>query len=167
MVVLVDKREQPTGISEKRYKSFGVEYRRATLDYGDYTYNFTLPNGEILYDESSRVYPEVMIERKMNLDELALCFGRERKRFEAEMERAKSHDADIFLLVEDASWENLLNGKYRSKLNAKAYAASLIAWQIRYKIRVIFCKSETSGKLISQILYRHLKERLERGEFDG
>ena len=34
-------------------------------------------------------------------------------------------------------------------------------------MNVVFCKEETSGRLIKEILYRDLKERLERGEFDG
>ena len=38
---------------------------------------------------------------------------------------------------------------------------------IRYNMNVIFCKEETSGRLIKEILFRDLKERLERGEFDG
>jgi hypothetical protein len=35
---------------------------------------------------------------------------------------------------------------------------------IRYELQVIMCKAETSGRLIKEILYRDLKERLERGE---
>lgn len=165
MAVLVDTREQPTKKAFERYKKFGKPYKRCTLDYGDYTWQFTL-NDKPFFNETEKIYPFCMVERKMNLDELAMCFTRDRKRFEAEMQRAKSHNAEIFLLVENASWENLINGKYRSKFNAKAFEASLIAWQIRYGLRVIFCKSETSGELIKEILYRDLKERLERGDFD-
>ena len=43
--ILVDTREQDTDRSKKRYESFGVPYQKATLDYGDYTYNATLPDG--------------------------------------------------------------------------------------------------------------------------
>ena len=108
---------------------------------------------------------QVCIERKMNLDELAGCFTRERKRFEAEFKRAQENGAKIYLLVENATWENLLNGKYRSKFNAKAFEASIIAWTIRYNMQIIFCKDETSGELIKEILYRELKERLENGQY--
>lgn len=165
LVVLVDNREQPTERAEARYKKFGRPYRRCTLSYGDYTYNFTL-NNNLYFNESQTIKPLCMVERKMNLDELALCFGRERKRFIAEMERAKDNNADIYLLVENATWENLLNHKYRSKYNPAAMKASLMAWMVRYNLKLIFCKAETSGELISEILYRDLKERLERGEFD-
>ena len=42
--ILVDTREQDTERAHKRYASFGVPIRRAVLNYGDYTYNATLPD---------------------------------------------------------------------------------------------------------------------------
>lgn len=161
--VLIDKREQDTERARKRYEAFSVPYNRATLDYGDYTFNAMI-DGVPIYDTGSRICPKCAVERKMNLDELAACFTHERKRFQAEMERAKAEKAKVFLLVEDASWENLVNGRYKSKFNPTAFLASITAWMIRYELQVIMCKAETSGRLIKEILYRDLKERLERGE---
>ena len=74
MVVLVDRREQPTKRAEKRYESFGIPYRKVTLSYGDYSYNALLPDGTWLFTEDKALSPYVVIERKMNLDELASCF---------------------------------------------------------------------------------------------
>lgn len=164
--ILVDTREQDTDRSKKRYQSFGVPYKKAILDYGDYTYNAELPGGK-LYDISKTISPVCVVERKMNLDELAGCFTKSRQRFQKEFERAADNGSRIYLICENANWENLLNGKYRSKLNPNAFAASTAAWMIRYNMNVIFCKEETSGRLIKEILFRDLKERLERGEFDG
>lgn len=165
MTVLHDTREQQTDQARRRYKAFGVPTQKAVLDYGDYTYNVTLPEGD-LYDTKSRIFPRCAVERKMNLDELAMCFTRERKRFAAEMQRASDHGARIYLLVEDATWENLLNGKYRSRFNASAFSGSLAAWTVRYNLVPIFCKAESSGPIIREILYRDLKERLNNGEFE-
>lgn len=165
MIILHDSREQQTDQARRRYQSFGVPTEKATLDYGDYTYNATLPSGEQIYQNSGRIIPTCAVERKMNLDELAACFTKERKRFAAEMERATAAGARMFLLVENATWENLLNGKYRSRFNAKAFAGSLMAWTVRYNLIPVFCKQETSGRLIREILYRDLKERLQNGEF--
>ena len=158
--ILVDSREQPSQRADRRYKSFEIPYKRCTLDYGDYAINCTLRCGKSLYDVSERVSADVVIERKMNLDELAGCFTHSRKRFQKEFERAKSRNAKIYLLIENASWENLINGKYRSKFNAKAFKASLTAYMARYNAQVIMCKAETSGTLIKEILYRELKEML-------
>ena len=164
--ILVDTREQDTERAHKRYASFDVPIRRAALNYGDYTYNATLPDGKQIHDISQTVIPVCAVERKMNLDELAECYTRSRKRFQNEFERARDHGCRVYLLCENASWENLLNGKYRSRFHANAFAASVTAWLVRYNANLIFCKEETSGRLIREILYRDLKERLERGEFD-
>lgn len=164
--ILVDTRERDTKRSKKRYEAFGVPYKKATLEYGDYTYNAELPHGKI-YDISNTISPSCVIERKMNLDELANCFTHGRQRFQREFERAAKNGCRIYLICENANWENLLNGKYRSRFNSNAFAASATAWMIRYNMNVIFCKEETSGRLIKEILFRDLKERLERGEFDG
>ena len=165
--ILVDSREQKTEKAKKRYQSFEVPYQRATLNYGDYTYNAVLPDGNEIFNVEKTILPFCAIERKMSLDELAGCFTRSRERFKKEFEKATDHECRIFLICENSNWENLLNGKYRSKFNANAFLASSVAWMVRYNMNVIFCKEETSGRLIKEILYRDLKERLERGEFDG
>lgn len=167
MQIIVDSNEQPSKRAQRRYDSFGAPYRVQKIDYGDYTYNFTLPNGKNLYGTEERIYPTVSIERKADLTELSQCLCQSRDRFEREFKRAQEHGASMYLLVEDATWENLINGKYGTKFNPKAYLASMAAWISRYNIKPIFCKAETSGRLIKEILYRELKERLERGEYDG
>lgn len=165
MQIIVDTREQPSARAEKRYNSFSVPYKRQTLAYGDYTYNFMLPDKKWLYEQNETIHGDVVIERKADLVELSQCFCQSRVRFEKEFEKAKENNAGIYLLVEDANWENLINGKYDTKYNPKAYFASIAAWMARYNMKVIFCKSETSGKLIKEILYRELKERLENGYY--
>lgn len=165
MSVLIDTREQPTERAKKRYQSFGVPYHRQKLNYGDYTYNFRLPNGQDLFEVDIPVDGKAVIERKMNLEELSSCFTHERDRFKAEFERAKQNNANVYLLVENASWENLINGKYKTKYNSKAFISTICAWSVRYNIKIIFCKSETTGRLIKEILYRELKEQLEQGVY--
>lgn len=163
MSIIVDTREQPSGRALHRYESFGVPYQRQKLDYGDYTYNFTLPNGVSYFLDDESIYPDVIVERKMDLEELSQCFCQSRKRFKAEFERALSHKANIYLLIEDGNWEKLLHGRYNTRFNSKAFTSSLVAWMVRYNIKVIFCQHEISGKLIKEILYRELKEKLESG----
>lgn len=163
--ILVDSREQNTERARKRYASFGVPCGKATLSYGDYTYNATLPDGTKIYNESKTIEPICVVERKMDLTELAACFTHGRERFQREFERAADKGCRIYLICENSNWENLLNGKYRSKFNPVAFTASSVAWMVRYNMNLIFCKEETSGKIIKEILYRDLKERLERGEF--
>ena len=163
--VIADTREQPTDKSRRRYASMGVPVERATLDFGDYTWNAVLPDGRPIYDTENRIQPTITIERKESLDELAQCFTRSRDRFRREFQRAADHQARIFLIVENASFEKLVNGRYRSRFNPNAFLASVTAYTVRYNMNLLFCKEDTSGRLIKEILYRDLKERLERGEF--
>ena len=119
-----------------------------------------LPDGRKIYDDSKTIEPACVIERKMDLAELSNCFTHGRERFQREFERAANNGCRIYLI-----WENLLNGKYRSKFNPNAFTASSVAWMVRYNLNLIFCKEETSGRLIKEILYRDLKERLENGQY--
>lgn len=159
MVILVDTREQDTPSLRRRLELTGRPWERKKLDFGDYSAKCRLPDGEWL-----DLSPRVAVERKMSFDELCACFCRGRGRFTREFERAKAAGAAVYLLIENASWENALAGKYRSRMNPKSFVASITAWLARYRCQVIFCKAETTGVLIHEILYRELKEVLESGE---
>lgn len=158
MTILVDTREQPSERATQRYNSFGCPYRKEKLDFGDYSACFRMPDGT-----ERRL--NVAIERKMNLEELSTCLTQQRDRFRAEFERAQLSNASVYLLVENANWENLINGKYKTKFNPNAYFGSVFAWVARYDLKPILCKQESSGKIIHEILYRELKERLLRGDY--
>ena len=156
MILLVDTREQPTKRLKDRLETTGLPYERKKLDVGDYSCKCTLPGGETL-DFSSRA----VVERKMNLDELCQCFSWERARFEREFERAREAGTRVYLLVEGDNWEKAYNGKYRSLLTPQALVASIDAFRVRYGMQLDFCKPETTGRLLRDILYRELKEYLQ------
>lgn len=167
MELLIDTREQPTPKAVQRFNCFGVPYSRTTLSYGDYAANFTMLDGSKLYDVSETINPICMIERKMSLDELAQCFTHSRDRFEREFQRAIDQGAFIHLICEQASYEMIEGHKYNSKFPPKAFLASITAWERRYNIHFHFCSSLETGHLIKEFLYRDMKERLEKGEFDN
>ena len=158
MVLIVDTREQDTPRARARYKSFR-RYEREKLDFGDYSAKIYLPD-ETVYSLADKA----VIERKMSLDELCQCYTHDRERFEREFERAHEKGAKTYLLVENATWEKVYSGAYRSKMRPTALVASLLAWLCRYSCTVIFCKPETTGSLIRDILYREAKDRLEAME---
>lgn len=153
--IWVDSREQKTDKAKIRYKQFGCPYKREKLDFGDYGAVVYLPDGK-------QYLIPVKVERKMNLSEICGNFTHERERFTREFERAKNAGEKIILLIENSSWEMIYSHKYRSQMSPAALVASLAAWLARYNCQVIMCKSETSGKLIRDILYREAKEAVER-----
>lgn len=153
--ILTDSREQETERSRIRYRQFGCPYRKDKLDFGDY--------GAVVYLPDGNPYQiPVKIERKMNLTEICGNFTHERDRFVREFDRAKEAGEKIILLIEGGSWESAYAGKYRSQMRPQALVASLMCWLARYDCQIIFCKSELSGRVIRDLLYREARETLER-----
>ena len=161
--VLIDSREHDTPEFRRRCEALEVPWSRAKLNYGDYTYNITFPDGSKLYDTEKPIDPFCSIERKESLTELSGNFTKNRDRFRREFERAEDKGARIYLICENGSWESVINGRYRTRFNPNAYMASLVAYAVRFNANLIFCKAETVPRLIREILYRDLKERLEKG----
>lgn len=157
MVILYDTREQPTPALMRRLSAFPCETRREMCGFGDYTAACTLPDGS-----EYSLNGVVAIERKMSLDELSRNFTAGRDRFAREFDRAKDNGGKLYLLVENASWDMLFAGRYKTKFNRDSYIASLMAWQARYGTQVLFCTSEISQMVIYKVLRYELKERLER-----
>jgi hypothetical protein len=155
MVILYDSREQPTAALERRRDGFNRPSLRKALAYGDYSCLYTLPNGE-----TQTLEKEIIIERKASLSEICTNFTAGRERFKREFERAVNDGAKTFIIIEDAGWENAYAGKYKSKLNPRSLVASLLAWSCKYNITIYFCKSETTGCLIADILHYALREKL-------
>lgn len=151
MVCLVDTREQDTMRARKRLASIGLPVERVTLPFGDYSARC----------ECLDLRDAVVIERKMDLDEIAHCYCQDRKRFEREFERARTSNAKIYLLIENANWEKAYAGVYRSQMKPEALIASMTAWLARYNCQILLCQEETSGQLIHDVLYREMKERLQ------
>ena len=163
MQIIVDTREQPGSRFRKRMKMTGLPYIRRKLDFGDYSAKVDMHGVELSIEDS------VVIERKMDANELAMCFCQERERFKAEFERAKEKGARIYLLIENENFEKLYKGsygdspKYRSRMNPKSFMGSLYAFMAEYNMIPILCKEETSGKVIRDILYYEMRERLRNG----
>ena len=154
MKILVDTREQDTAALRARLEAFSCPWERRKLDFGDYGCAYITRGGE------PAVLP-VAVERKMSLDELCACFTKGLARFEREFLRAKEAGGRLYLLCENASWEKVLCGRYRSRMNPDALAASILAWSVRYGLQLLFCKPEHTGTLIQRILRYELKELLE------
>ena len=130
MEIVFDQREKlPYHFDLEGYRRAGVRVRRGTLQTGDYS----LAGLEGL----------VAIERK-SLSDIMACMGRERRRFMAEMERARGYQA--FAIVIEASWRDIASGNYRAQVRPQAALATLTAIMARYRIPVIFAGSRRAGE---------------------
>lgn len=160
LTLIVDTREQDTERARRRISRTELPYMRRALSFGDYSCFVTLPDGAE-FDFSN----SVAVERKMDLDEIVSCFTRHRARFEREFIRAKDANAKLYLLIENASWEKVISGKYRSKMSPNALIASMTAWMARYNTQIVMCDETVSSLMIREILFREVKERLAEVEY--
>lgn len=175
MIYVADSLEQHTEALDIRL-SYLQPFVRERLLSGDYTAKTLLPDG-------TWFYVPVAIERKMSLTEIAGNFCRERERFRAEFNRARDAEIRLVVLIEQASWEDLYAGAYRSQMKPKSLVASLLTWMARYRCPILLCDVSAddeeaqeeknrrtamlSGKLIRDILKYEMREALERMVDDG
>ena len=154
LTVISDKREQVNSHILAYLNSKKIHYIERSLQTGDYSAMI----GDMTLEH------DVVVERKASLDELAGNFTVDRQRFEDEFTRAKAEGLKVFLLIENASWEKILLHDYRSKLAPKSLIASLLSWQVRFNITIIFCKPSETGQIIYGTLYYAAREALKKGE---
>ena len=76
LTLLLDTREQETSSLKRRLKDIDLPHKRQKLDFGDYSCELTMLDGSVV--RFDRLF---VIERKMNIDELASCFTSQRKRW--------------------------------------------------------------------------------------
>lgn len=153
LTVIADSREQINQHILTWLDGKGVQHITRALETGDYS---AMLDGETFEDE-------VVVERKANIDEIAGNFTQGRERFEREMIRAKANGIKVFLIIENASWHDILLHNYHSQLKPQSLMASLLSWQVRYNITVMFSRAEETAQLIYSTLYYWAWNRLKRG----
>lgn len=153
LTVIVDSREQVNFHISSWLDGKGIKHITRALETGDYS---AMLDGETFEDE-------IVIERKANLDEIAGNFTQGRERFEREMIRAKANGTKVFLIIENASWHDILLHNYHSQLKPQSLMASLLSWQVRYNITIMFCRPEETAQLMYSTLYYWAWNRLKRG----
>lgn len=151
--LIIDTREKPKAIGNilKTFDEYGVRYESSKLLFGDYM-DWNRPN--------------IVIDRKQNIAELAKNVTVELKRFTAELERAKAAGAELVILVEqnkykyNGQWKHVENivdlmlwtNPHTSIQGEKVYR-TLAALQYRYNIIVKFCDKRQTGKKIIELIY--------------
>lgn len=131
MKILIDTREQaPFTFEHENYNRTVSE--ACGLAVGDYSL--------------AGLTDRVAVERK-SLPDLVACLGRERERFERELQRAAALDA--FAVVVESSWADLAGGNYRSQLNPHSACQSVLAFSCRYRIPFLFAGSRAGAEYIT------------------
>ena len=162
IVVLIDTREKKYGHIQAALTKLGCPYIAQKLDFGDYSYRYTKPDGT---EESCENL--IAVERKANLDEICGNFTYGRDRFEREFQRARDKGATIHLLIEDANWGKIQNHMYMSRLNPAALQGNLLSWMFRYDLRLWFNTAALAGDFIYKMFRYHLRNKLQQEMEEG
>ena len=149
MVIIVDTREKPRAIVKilAEFDRQGVKVVRRALNFADY-FN---PDR-----------PDVIIDRKQNLNEIAFNVVQGRARFMREVERCNRAGCHMIVLIEHSnrihSLEDVIGWKNpRLKVSPLAVSGDRLfrimkAMEIKYGIEWKFCSKQQTGKRIIELL---------------
>ena len=158
--LLIDTREKPkkiTGIVDY-FDSLQIPHESTKLLFGDYM-------------DWNR--PEIVVDRKHNIAELAKNCTMDSARFVRELERAKKAGARLVILVEQnrykteaGEWisiQQLSDLIYWSSKNTTIRGEKifrvLTSWINRYNLSVEFCNKAQTGRKIFEIIYSESEKK--------
>lgn len=152
-MLMIDSREKPKAIKSiiAEFKKQNVPYMVSKLPVGDYM-DYNRPN--------------LVIDRKQNIAELAKNCTADHERFRRELERAKAVGAKLVILVEQNRYKSgdrwirvgeisdlmLWSSPHTTIRGEKIYRV-LASWCARYNIEVKFCDKRQTGKEIIETIY--------------
>ena len=137
--LIIDSREKQKAIKNilKAFDSNGVEYETSKLLFGDYM-------------DFSR--PQIVVDRKQNIAELAKNCTTDHDRFVRELERAKKAGSRLVILVEQNRYKDrekwvrvetiedlMLWSNPHTTIRGEKIFRILSSWIAKYPIEVRFC----------------------------
>ena len=150
MIILVDTREKKWDHIQNYFDKNKIEYKRRALDTGDYS--FMLPsNSHLNIDRDIFFDKQIVVERKGSLEEISGNLTKERDRFEKELSLAP---AEKIIIIENASYKDLIDGNYRTEYKQSSFWASLFTFYHRYNAPFIFMED---NKYTGSYIYGYFK----------
>lgn len=154
MVIQIDSREKPKAIKkiEDEFRYQGIKFITNKLFVGDY---MNLDN------------PELVVDRKHDLNELVSNLGSDKARFYREAKRAAEfgiklvvlceHGGNIHSIEDVKNWNNpRLNPKHpkycSSAMSGRELMERIYRIHISYGVDFLFCDKRNTGKEIIRIL---------------
>ena len=152
-LLIIDSREKPKAIENivRQFDEAGVQHTTSKLLFGDYM-DYNKPN--------------IVVDRKQNIAELAKNCTREQERFRAELERANAAGARLVILVEQNRFKDrdkwvsvnelsdiILWSSNHTKIRGEKVFRVLVSWVNKYNLSVQFCDKRVTGQKILEIIY--------------
>ena len=151
--LIIDSREKQKAIKNilKAFDSNRVEYETSKLLFGDYM-------------DFSR--PQIVVDRKQNIAELAKNCTTDHDRFARELDRAKKAGSRLVILVEQNRYKDrdkwvrvetiedlMLWSSPHTTIRGEKIFRVLSSWMAKYPVEVRFCDKRNTGKEILKIIY--------------
>lgn len=151
--LIIDSREKQKAIKGilKVFDSKGIEYETSKLLFGDYM-------------DFSR--PQIVVDRKQTIAELAKNCTTDHERFARELERAKKAGSRLVILVGQNRYKDrdkwirvetiddlMLWSNPHTTIRGEKVFRILSSWMAKYPIEVKFCDKRNTGKEILKIIY--------------
>lgn len=153
-LMLVDSREKPKATKPilKYFDSVGLAHESTKLFIGDY---------------QDFAHPQIIVDRKQTIAELAKNCTADHERFRRELQRAEKAGATLVLLVEQNRYKDrdkwirvesiedimLWTSPHTTIRGEKVYRV-LRSWMAKYPLRVEFCDKRETGRRIYEIIYQ-------------
>jgi len=117
----------------------------------------TSPATLVTGDYSVRGLTNVIAVERKSMQDLLMCIGRERERFEREIQRLMAYP--IKALVLECHISQIQLKSYRGDIHPNAALASVISWQVRGLPVIWAGDAITAGDLTARFLYLAAKSR--------
>lgn len=153
-MTIIEDTSQKKGMHEIKadyFKSAGVSVVRCRLPYGDYV-----------------IAPDISIDTKRNMEEIAQNINQDHARFRNECKLAQASGARLIVLVENEdgitcvdevhTWENP-NIIYRPRETGARLEKAMKTMHERYGVEFQFCTPQEAGKRIVELLKGNTDEQ--------
>jgi DNA excision repair protein ERCC-4 len=102
----------------------------------------------------------IAVERKTAEDLISCLMGDNRQRFERELAKAKSYDT--FLVIIEASLQDIAEGRYRSAMKPHAALQSIAAMMIRHRVSFLFAGNREGGEYMTFSIFQKYLAEIEK-----
>ena len=142
------------------WDKLGIEYKKKKLDYCDYSFLVPAnPDLGILRDLDFSHH--VAVERKASLDELAGNISKERDRIQKEFALAPKNKV---LLIENATYDDMLHGNYSSNYNNKSFWATLHSFWHEYNVPFVFMPNPRNSAMFIRGYFQYWLRNYLKGQ---
>lgn len=149
LVILADTREQNNSHILDYFNDNNIKCEKKSLKTGDYSFKITACE-ELGILRDMYFTDTICIERKNSVSEIASNLCEKDDRFFKELNRMINIPY-CYILIENDSLGDVINGNYKSKLNPTSMLRTLLTVQKRSGFYLYFVDTDTTGQLIYEI----------------